>query len=172
MTDFVFQMIEHKGNIKCIDAGSLLISGGLGALGGGPSGAVAKKVLVSNLKKLSNTSKKNIGEWLSKQKHSLKGNKHLASDKQIFGNNGPNKARNDHFFERPNGTQYHVEAKFGTSGLTPAQRIAKQHLDSIDPSLYAVDYWSYKFFGKVGGHTGAAISGIAAGVADLSDCDC
>ena len=57
----------------------------------------------------------------------------------------------DSTWESASGDLYYVESKFGTAGLTAAQRLAANALGD----QYQVERWGYDFFQRVGGYLGA-----------------
>jgi hypothetical protein len=68
------------------------------------------------------------------------------------------------------GAIYHVEAKFGTSGLTRAQRIARK---ALSDTRYRVEKWTYPWFGKLGDVTGTTLGGSVSALFSSSvPCDC
>ena len=153
---------------RCATVQDVLIAGALGAVGGVGLGSVGKKALPAGLSKLSNKNKGQIGEGLSYVKHKLRGNTKMGRNERIFTAPNARRTRNDWRFEGKNG-KFHVEAKFGKSKLTNAQKYAQSRLG---PEKYKVDYWTYEYFGKVGSGIGDALGGIAGSLFARDKCGC
>jgi RHS repeat-associated protein len=149
--------IEYALNGDCATAGDYLIAGLSGALGGGFGG----KGLVSALKGLSNGAKGNIGEALAVAKNSLKGRIKVEGRGPIIGY----RARSDAVYRTLTGRKLIGEAKFGTSGLTAAQREAQKGLGSS----YIVDKFTYGFFNSAGNGIGSLVGGSAGAAFDGSN---
>lgn len=75
--------------------------------------------------------------------------------------------RFDSVWESLSGARYYVESKFGTSGLTSAQRAAQTALTDN----YHVERWSYPFFGNAAGAAGGLMAG-AFGATSGRNCGC
>jgi len=118
------------------------------------------------LKWLPNGAKGAIGEGLSVAKNTLSGGT-LVGRQISAADQGLNGLTTvfDSVWEA-GGQTYYVESKFGTSGLTSAQRLAANALGDA----YQVERWTYPFFGQVGGYLGAA--GGAAGAMAGRNCGC
>ncbi len=66
-----------------------------------------------------------------------------------------------------NGLTYYVESKFGTAGLTAAQREARDILGDA----YHVERWGYDWVSSIGSGIGLA-SGAGASAVSGSQCGC
>ena len=132
---------------------ALAALGGIGGARGLPAGA----------KLLSNSMKGQIGESTSLANNWLKGSSLIG--RQV-GIDGLTTIADSAWLSR-NGAMYYVESKFGTAGLTRAQRIAQRVLGD----MYRVERWTYGWVGKVGAVAGA-ITGAAVGSAAMDDCTC
>jgi len=159
--DLVSQLIENGGNLQCIDPWRLAASTALGAVGGGLGG----RGLTGGLRGLSNGTKGQIGETLSVMNNTLRGSVQTgARNSQTI----PGQTTFvDSTWRSFTGATYYVESKFGTSGLTAAQRRAAAAMGDA----YRVERWGYPFFERVGAGVGGAAGG-AAGRAAGSDCGC
>jgi hypothetical protein len=105
-----------------------------------------------------------VGEALSVAKNSLRGNRLLGTQVPI-----PTQTTvADSYWQSLNGTRYYVESKFGTSGLTPAQRRAAAALGNA----YRVERWRYPFVEKVGSVAGGVGGGAAGGLLPNHRCGC
>jgi len=127
------------------------LSTAIGA-GGGAKG------LTSAAKGLSNATKGEIGEALSIVENNLKGAAEIAprNTATIAGFT----TEVDSTWMSLRGEVYYVESKFGTSGLTAAQRLARNALGDA----YHVERWGYDFTGRVGAYAGGGlVLGIQAG---------
>ncbi|KLD76039.1 hypothetical protein Y886_23530 [Xanthomonas hyacinthi DSM 19077] len=127
---------------------------------GGLGGA---KALPKLAKRLSNSTKGNIGEWLSYFNNRLKGSTLVDEQVKLTGF----KTVFDSVWRDFRGATYYVESKFGKSGLTKPQREAQKILGE----KYRVERWDYPFIEKVGGGAGAA-GGAAAAAARDDACGC
>lgn len=110
--------------------------------------------------------KKNIGENLSLVENWLKGRTLIAQERATI----PGLSTMvDSTWRTITGTVKYVESKFGTSGLTTAQKLAA----ATEPN-YVVERWGYDFFSRVGayfdGATGTILSNPGGG--DDGDCEC
>jgi hypothetical protein len=61
-----------------------------------------------------------------------------------------------------------VESKFGTAGLTNAQKQAAQALGDA----YQVERWGYPFFERVGAYAGGTAGAVAGQQFGGDDCGC
>jgi RHS repeat-associated protein len=112
------------------------------------------KALPGGLKNLSNAFKGSIGESLSLVEHLLHGRWPTAFRKATI----PGfRTQVDITFRNLLGGLYYLEAKFGKSTLTKAQRLAAQSV-----AAYHVDRWTYPFFGRIGAYLGAGTGAIVA----------
>ena len=151
--------IEFLTNGKCATLGDYALATAGGAIGGGIGG----KGLVSGLRVLGNRAKGNIGEGLAIAKNLAKGRILYRVNRQI-----PNqRARYDAIYKTITGRTIYGEAKFGTSGLTAAQRAAQCALGDS----YVVDKFSYEFFSKTGAGLGGALGGGAAAAGGYCGCE-
>lgn len=66
----------------------------------------------------------------------------------------------DSVWQGRNNSNYYVESKFCTSGLTKPQRAAQSALGGA----YQVDRWGYPWFGNVGSSLGGTAGAVAGGV--------
>ncbi len=119
------------------------------------------------LKWLPNGAKGAIGEGLSIAKNTLQGSTRIgiqmeAADAGLQGLT----TTFDSVWDSSSGARYYVESKFGTSGLTAAQRAAANALGNA----YQVERWTYPFFGQVGSYLGPV--GGAAGAMAGRNCGC
>ncbi|MBL8350366.1 MAG: hypothetical protein JNL87_08610 [Burkholderiaceae bacterium] len=162
--DLAMQLIENGGNWHCISVGRLLASTALGAVGGGLGG----KGLTSAVRGLSNGTKGSIGETLSIANNRLMGSRLVSTQARSIPGQ---RTIVDSTWRSLTGNTYYVESKFGTSGLTSAQRAAANAVGDA----YHVERWGYPFFERVGAYGGGAAggaAGTAAGGAAGGDCDC
>jgi hypothetical protein len=114
-------------------------------------------------KLLPNSAKGLIGEGASIASNWLQGSTFLGTQISIPGLT----TIADSAWVGSDGVAYYVESKFGTCGLTAAQRVAQRALGG----LYHVERWGYDWVGRVGAGLGAAAG--AAGVAATSgSCGC
>jgi RHS repeat-associated protein len=106
--------------------------------------------LPNALKGLSRGAKGTIGEGLSLVENSLKGSRLIGQQVRAAeaGVEGLTTVF-DSVWDSGEGI-YYVESKFGTSGLTAAQRAAANALGDA----YQVERWGYDFFTRVGGYFG------------------
>jgi RHS repeat-associated protein len=124
---------------------------------------VGAKGLPTGLRALSNGAKGAIGESLSIAENTLSGNTLLATNEATI----PGfRTVVDSTWRSSNGAIYYVESKFGTAGLTSAQRTAARALGGT----YHVERWGYPFFGRVGGYVGFGAG--AAGAMSANPCGC
>ena len=135
---------------------------GIGHKLGAASGIVASialsgKGLPNAAKGLSNGAKGAIGEGLSTVENTLRGGTRLGT--QVSGRALGLSTRFDSVWQSANGTTYYVESKFGTSGLTAAQRVAQTALGDA----YHVEKWTYPFLGRIGAYLGAGWGAAGAG---------
>lgn len=160
--DLASQLIENGGNWRCVDPWQVLTSAGLGAVGGGLGG----RALTSGLRGLSNGTKGQIGEALSIAKNTLRLSTQAAprSSASIPGQS----TLVDSTWRSITGRIYYVESKFGTSGLTSAQRRAAQAMGDA----YRVERWGYPFFNRAGAAAGGAAGGAAGSALGGGDCSC
>jgi RHS repeat-associated protein len=128
----------------------------LESLGGAVGGGIGNRVLPSALRPLSNQTKGWIGETTSLVTNVSRGNLPVTSQIQLNAG-GRNPIFDWQFRNVFNGSNSIVESKFGTSGLTPAQRAAQPFVPNL-----SVEKWTYGFWGQVGG-AGGGIGGSAGG---------
>ncbi len=159
--DLVSQLIEHGGNWRCIDPWQVAGSAALGALGGGLGG----RALTSGLRGLSNGTKGQIGEALSVANNTLRGSTMIG--RQTTSIPGQTTIV-DSTWRSITGRTYYVESKFGTSGLTAAQRRAQAAVGDA----YRVERWGYPFFDRAGAAAGGAVGGGAGAASGLGGGDC
>jgi RHS repeat-associated protein len=114
-------------------------------------------------KLLPNSVKGLIGEGASIASNWLQGSTFLGSQVSIPGLT----TIADSAWVGADGVAYYVESKFGTAGLTAAQRVAQRALGD----LYQVERWGYDWVGKVGAGLGATAGGVGAAAATGS-CGC
>ncbi len=166
--DIAIQLAMNGGNWKCIDVGQVALSAALGAVGGGFGSAAGKQGLTSAARGLSNSAKGRVGEGLSTIKNLARGSRRVGTQVRVPGQT----TIADSAWVGRDGTRYYVESKFGTSGLTRAQRAAQQTLGDS----YRVEKWTYPWIGDVGANVGAAAGGAGAGAgvggAAGSNCGC
>ncbi|MCX2836405.1 RHS repeat-associated core domain-containing protein [Microbulbifer thermotolerans] len=166
--DLFLQLSQNVWNLSCVNPWQVAGAAPLGAVTGGLGSAAGRQGLTAGLKGLSNQTKGAIGEALSTAKHTLRGSRRLGTQQRIPGQ----RSIADSVWQGRNGSIYYVESKFGTSGLTKAQRAAQRALGGA----YQVDRWGYPWFGNVGsglgGTAGAAAGGAAANAAVGSGCGC
>jgi RHS repeat-associated protein len=160
--DLASQLIQNGGNWRCINLGQLAASTALGALGGGLGG----RALTSGLRGLSNTTKGQIGEALSVASNTLKGSTQIAARNTATIPSQTTLV--DSTWRSITGRIYYVESKFGTSGLTSAQRRAAQAMGDA----YHVERWGYPFFDRAGAAAGSAVGGGAGAASGLGGGDC
>ncbi|WP_343639633.1 RHS repeat-associated core domain-containing protein, partial [Roseateles sp.] len=132
---------------------ALTAAGGIAGARGLPAGA----------KMLSNSAKGQIGEAASLLNNWLKGSSLLGTQVEI---QGLTTVVDSAWLSR-NGVKYFVESKFGTAGLTRAQRIARRVLGDA----YHVERWTYDWVTKVGAVLGGA-AGAGVGAASTDNCIC
>ncbi len=151
-----------------LGAGDMVDRCGIGHTLGSAAGIVASiplggEALPAGLKWLSNGAKGAIGEGLSFLRNTLKGSTYIEGQTASI----PGfRTIVDSTWESASGVRYYVESKFGTSGLTAAQRLAANALGDA----YEVEKWTYPFFGQVGNYLGGA--GGAAGAMSGRGCGC
>ncbi len=150
--DLAAQLAAHGGNWHCVNAGEVIASAAFGALGGGFGG----RGLVKGLFSLSRSTKGAIGEGLSYIENTLAGSTNLGTQVGIDGLT----TIADSQWQSILGDIYYVESKFGTAGLTSAQRAAAAALGDA----YQVERWTYPFIERVGAYGGGTAVGVAAGV--------
>lgn len=148
--DVALQLIQNGGNWDCINWGQAGISAALGAVGGG----LASRGLVNFTKGLSNATKGQIGETLSLANNWAKGSRLIETQTRSIPGY---RTVVDSTWRSIRGTTYYVESKFGTSGLTKAQRAAANGMGD----LYHVERWGYGFVGNAGAVGGGAAGGAA-----------
>jgi hypothetical protein len=136
-----------------------------GTLAGiGLSAAIGAEALPGALGGLSNAAKGAIGEGLSVAENSLAGSTLVGT--QVSGEGLGLTTIFDSVWESASGEVYYVESKFGTSGLTAAQRAAANALGDA----YHVERWGYPFFQRVGAYLGGGAG--AAGAMSGRSCGC
>ncbi|MEI8121841.1 MAG: RHS repeat-associated core domain-containing protein [bacterium] len=129
---------------------SFAVETSVSAAGGAIGSAVAQQIV----RPLSNASKQWIGETTSYLYNKAQGSTLVGEQvKQAFGT----RTTADFVFESAAGAQYIVEAKFGMSTLTTAQRVAQQALGDA----YHVERWGFDWVGRVGGNLGYGASAVA-----------
>ncbi|MEO6664929.1 MAG: RHS repeat-associated core domain-containing protein [Rubrivivax sp.] len=159
--DLVSQLVENGGNWHCISLGRLAASTALGAVGGGLGG----RGLTGLMRGLSNGTKGQIGETLSIVNNRLGGSRLLSTQTRSIPGQ---RTIVDSTWRSLTGSTYYVESKFGTSGLTAAQRAARGAVGEA----YHVERWGYPFFERVGAYGGGAAAGAGASTAAGGDCGC
>jgi RHS repeat-associated protein len=160
LVDLGSQLWENDWHFRCVDLGRLAAATALGAIGG----VLGGRGLTTFAKSLSKETKGVVGEALSVAKNSLRGNRLLGTQVPI-----PTQTTvADSYWQSLNGTRYYVESKFGTSGLTPAQRRAAAALGNA----YRVERWRYPFAEKVGSVAGGVGGGAAGGLLPNHRCGC
>ncbi|RDZ29494.1 RHS repeat-associated core domain-containing protein [Lysobacter silvisoli] len=152
--DVALQLIQNGGNFDCINWGQAGLSAALGAVGGGLAG----RGLVNFTKGLSNGTKGQIGETLSLVNNWAKGSRLVETQTRSIPGY---RTVVDSTWRSIRGTTYYVESKFGTSGLTKAQRAAANGMGD----LYHVERWGYDFVGRAGAAAGGAAGGGAGNAA-------
>lgn len=156
------QLARNGWNWGCLDAGGLLTATAMGAVGGG----LGSRALTSGLRGLSNQAKGRVGEALSIAKNRLGGNRLIETQTRSIPNQ---RTIVDSTWRSRSGSTYYVESKFGTAGLTRAQREASRAVGDA----YRVERWGYDFFGNVGATGGGIVGGGAgAAVSAAGDKDC
>jgi hypothetical protein len=128
------------------------------------STAVGADALPNAFSGLSNGAKGSIGEGLSFVENTLEGSTNVGT--QVSGEGLGLSTVFDSVWESSSGEMYYVESKFGTSGLTGAQRAAANALGDA----YQVERWGYPFFGRIGGYLGFGYG--AAGAMSGRSCGC
>ena len=167
LLDLGIQLAQNGGNFSCVSWGQVAGATAMGAVGGGFGSALGRRGLTAGLKGLSNGTKGRIGEALSVGKNRLQGSRLLWTQQKVPGQ----RSVIDSAWRARNGSAYYVESKFGTAGLTAAQRATQRGLGSS----YHVEKWTYPFFGNVGAGAGSAAGGLAGGAAASAagnDCGC
>ena len=129
-------------NGTCCDLGSLAGDTAVSAVSAG----VFAAVLPPLAKMLPNSIKGDIGETTSLIYNWLKGSTLLDTQGSIPGFS----TIPDSTWQSLSGDIYYVESKFGTSGLTSAQRIARDALGDA----YVVERWGYDWVARVGANLG------------------
>jgi hypothetical protein len=97
-----------------------------------------------------------IGEGLSVVENTLAGSTRLGT--QVSGRSLGLASRFDSVWQSARGEIYYVESKFGTRGLTVAQRAAANALGDA----YRVERWGYPFFGRIGAYMGFEYGAVGA----------
>ena len=128
------------------------------------STAIGAEGLPSGLSGLSNGAKGAIGEGLSVAENTLSGSTLVGT--QVSGEGLGLSTVFDSVWQSSSGEIYYVESKFGTAGLTAAQRAAANALGDA----YQVERWGYSFFSRVGGYLGFGYG--AAGSMAGRNCGC
>ncbi|NRB25799.1 MAG: hypothetical protein HRU42_19580 [Shewanella sp.] len=155
-----------------IDGTSIVISAGLGMVGSFGGG----KALTSAAKLLSNQTKGKIGEGVTRLGIAARGEKVIAAQAkagnvQQLGNITGRAAnsRPDFVVQTASGAVKVVEAKFGTAGLTGAQRQLKKQ---IGKGAFQVSRTSYDDVARAGSATGAATGGATGNCAASANSAC
>jgi RHS repeat-associated protein len=143
---------------QVVDTGHIDISSAaVESLAGGVGGGIGHKVLPGALRRLSNPTKGWIGETTSLVANVSEG-KIPVNRQFVSGTYGGRNPRWDWEFKNVfTGGSTIVESKFGTSGLTTAQRAATPYVSNL-----SVERWTYGFWGQAGGTVGG-IGGATAG---------
>ncbi|HRP34618.1 MAG TPA: RHS repeat-associated core domain-containing protein [Gammaproteobacteria bacterium] len=166
--DLALQLSANGWDLNCVNPWQVAAAAALGAATGGLGSAAGRQGLTAGVKGLSNQTKGAIGEALSTAKHTLLGSSRLATQQRIPGQ----RSVADSVWQGRNGSTYYVESKFGTSGLTNAQKAAQRALGGA----YQVDRWGYPLVGStggaLGGTAGATAGGVATHAAGNSGCGC
>jgi RHS repeat-associated protein len=118
--DLGMQLIANGGRLKCVRWGQVLGSAAIGAISGGLGG----RGLTNFLSGLGNRTKGNIGEAVAIAKNLGRGRIPVGFHRRIPGQ----RAHYDARYRTITGRTVYGEAKFGTSGLTSAQRAAQRAL--------------------------------------------
>lgn len=128
--------------------------------------AIGAEGLPSGLRMLPNAAKGAIGEGLSIAENTLQGSELLGT--QVSGQGLGLSTVFDSVWTSSSGELYYVESKFGTAGLTSAQRAAARALGDS----YHVERWGYPFFRRVGGYVGFGAGAASAMSGSGGDCGC
>ena len=133
---------------------SLAVETGLGGALGAAGGYVGNYVVPGALKYLSNEAKGNIGEGLSLVDNMMEGRVPVKWQEPVPIPGTTRSSVVDWQFKSPADwdTIIYVESKFGTSGLTDAQRLANKLLDN-----YEVDRWTYPWLARIGTALGTSV---------------
>lgn len=146
------QLVDNP--VSDFSPGQALLEGGAGALGG----AIGQKLLPGALRQLSNQAKGDIGEATSLLSNLLRGNVPAGGAgvgwqvEMALG--GRNPVWDWQFRNLFTGAVTIVESKFGTAGLTAAQRAGAPFLTNL-----VVERWTYEFWSRAGGVLGAEFFG-------------
>jgi hypothetical protein len=151
--------------VSNIDRMSVAASAVMG-LAGGLGGA---KALTSQVKSMSNATKGKIGEHVARAGIAMRGEKIVEQAEQAkkvpglgqVTGRGAN-SRPDFVVQDKSGNMKVVEAKFGSSNLTPAQKDLQNQLGSEG---FRVSRTTYAEVGAVGGSVGSAAAGAASNCA-------
>jgi hypothetical protein len=120
------------------------------------STAIGAEVLPSGLGGLSKGAKGAIGEGLSVVENALSGSTLVGT--QVSGEGLGLSTIFDSVWQSSSGEVYYVESKFGTGGLTVAQRAAAKALGGA----YHVERWGYPFVGRIGAYLGFGYGAVGA----------
>jgi RHS repeat-associated protein len=155
--DLSLQLSQNGWDFSCVNYWGVAGSAALGTLTGGLGSTAGRQGLTAGLRALSNPAKGMIGESLSTVKHTLRGSVRVATQTRIPGQ----RTIADSAWRARDNTIYYVESKFGTSGLTKAQRAAQRSMGDG----YRVDRWTYPWIGDVGSRAGGTAGAAAGGLA-------
>jgi len=125
-----------------IDIGRLAFDTGISAFTAG----IGSAAFQAGSRQLSNATKGEIGEAASLSYNWLQGSRLLGTQEVIPGF----RTRVDSVWQSASGMTYYVESKFGTAGLTAAQREARSGLGDA----YQVERWGYDWVGRIGANLG------------------
>jgi uncharacterized protein RhaS with RHS repeats len=146
------------GEQTSYDPTGALVETATGAVFGGVGGYVGGRALPAALRPLSNSTKGTIGEGLSLADNILQGRIPVSCQTDV---KLPGTYTTVDWQFRPIGswsTLINVEAKFGTSGLTSAQRLASEVLPN-----YEVNYYTYSWISRCGVALGTSLGNGLAG---------
>lgn len=134
---------------------------GVQSVAGGAGGAILQKVLPNALSNLSNQAKGDLGEATSLLNNLVRGNVPAGGAgvgwQVKMSIAGRNPIWDWQFRNVFTGGVTIVESKFGTAGLTSAQRTAAPYVGNL-----VVERWTYQFWGQAGG-VGGGIFGSTLG---------
>ncbi|WP_321166292.1 RHS repeat-associated core domain-containing protein, partial [Luteimonas huabeiensis] len=159
--ELVSQLIQNGGNWGCLDVGALLTATALGAVGGG----LGANALTRAARGMTNSTKGRVGEALSIANNKLKGSRLIETQTRSIPGY---RTVVDSTWRSWRGATYYVESKFGSSGLTAAQRAAQRGVGDA----YRVERWGYDLVGRAGAVGGGAIGGAAGGAIAGGGCGC
>jgi RHS repeat-associated protein len=136
------------GNQQSFSGTSLAVE----SAAGGVFGSLGQKVLPAALSTLSNATKGMIGEGISLVNNLAQGSIPIGRQVETALIGGRKTIADWEFQNLFTGATTLVESKFGTAGLTSAQRLARDTLGN-----YVVEKWTYGFLGQSGAAAGSIL---------------